>query len=586
MKKAVFFSLFLFVFSLQAKDTGLISDPGQSILSLKKIYQKIESYTKKYPDDDCIEIEELRVSLDHFYNAIIHLEKESRRDSFIGHVVDYVEDVLEHINSTTSFFLSFLKSEHNNFVNKDVIVEIFAQILRIENLVQSFCTEYREDDDFPYNERLRPLLKVKKGYVLHKLKSNESRDLFVHFLIEQSVLYIKDGRVVGDFSYESKKKFHQTLRSYGKKVIDRELKYDGLYERCQKKIKNNKVKESFSRDSFFSTLEKNDENLQVFVLYNLSKEFIELSLKKLKVDKNIFEEKNSSEQVIYMSTPVYDCSNVDFSNCIDDYQKWFNVYKNIKLAGVKVILAQNDYNNTLYATKWTRDHAYAVHDDETTYLLWSDAKTGHGKHQAWKNPYYLMRQKSKSFIKEQDDSIEHISIPRGEIEGGNTLYYPATKTLFIGISDGLQDYHDIEIYRESLDNAGLNHIKIIPIYFKTTREMIFYHLDTFMNRVGEQIILFKGAVTEESFQKIQNEVGSENIYSLHFQEAVHYVTNYIQVGKKLIIPKIPKSKRHGIYNYLKDLGYQLIIMDAVDSGYGGPHCITLDIGKLPDIKSE
>lgn len=568
-----------------------VVDFPKDLTSFKKIQNLLEDYVTEYPDDDGIEIEKLRKSLD---DIVYNLRSFAR---VVQKIKKYDQFFPKKTINQRYFFPHYVtlsnQEKFSSVIKKyNKILEIYPQTFKYYNLFGAYSPQEKTQA----RNFILSFARLTRGYRYFKNQygNKDGADLLKSFLIE-------------GFDYQSGKIKNQTNYVRGIEFIndvydcDVELKIHledidpTLYQEYLQKYRLKTYKNIFQKEQLF-TKGSFDEQLKKYTAYQVVKRYLEKEIKKIeiKLDFNLLKKAHyNPEQIIYMAPP-YDACIDDFKNMENltlNYQQWIHLYQAIKATGTEVIINSKCTVDKIFFERWTRDLSPVVYNNKHPIILWSFAQyqkydLGDGK---LLSKYPTRKNTKKVFSRIFNDSaLTQLEVLAGTLDGGDTLFYPAAEVLFIGVNPDLLTKNNApKLYQEVLNEAGYSHIKIIPLHYSGQKKIrsYFYHVDTFMARAGKKIILYKDAITADSLQKIEEVVGKDNIFNLHFQTATYYPTNYVQVGNLLIIPQVPSNKQHGLYNFLNKNGYILYPINGIDSGRGGPHCNTFDVGTLPDARN-
>lgn len=556
----------------------------QKELTLLQLQEKLSFYTANSLEGKTPFTHQLEVRLDQYAALLNHMHKYTVQNSPHSY-----PELPPYLFARYFFFkrpysnqkISEIKGAENPIL-ENWLKDFSLLAAALEKVYKNNYLKYHVNPEENQRE-IDNALKYREGFQYKDPLSHD--DFYVDFLYpfflndflltENKELVIKSTMKDAFYQLYEKENYQEKIKE------DLLLLGEQYYERYLKTV-NLKIKE----DKF----EEKSIHLETMFVLATSyfsqkiKEIDEFTLDKEKLEQVVI----NPHQVIYMSSPLIFCKYSSVNHAIFNYLQWNALRRIIEATGTKVVVFSEGLDEHNAREKWTRDLSPVFYDDNTAVILWSLQEYKSSPGAKVKIFHYETRKEASRIFKNNfADQVKHLEVAEGNIDGGDALFFPATETLFVSTTYDDESSSFEKHYQKALKEEGYENINIVKV--QKSHDIVykdfFYHLDTFMARLGDKIILYPQAMTPDSLERIKDVVGEENIYVMNDQEALALTSNYVQIGNMILIPYLPPEERHGLYRWIEAQGYLLYPFKGVDSGEGGPHCSTFDLGELPDARN-
>ncbi len=176
--------------------------------------------------------------------------------------------------------------------------------------------------------------------------------------------------------------------------------------------------------------------------------------------------------------------------------------------------------------------------------------------------------------------LKTVRVKDAWFEGGNVIQHVKTKTIFLGFQYG----HSAQLLEEAINKTQKEKYKVLPVELVNANRpdisvnqdgSYLYHLDTGMSEplAGGEVLLSHDITDPDTFKKIVEIIGHENIIFLSHEDSIGYAANLISVGRTVITSSISRHLRTS----LESKGYKVVegkdfSFDQLGFGNSGPHC--------------
>lgn len=175
----------------------------------------------------------------------------------------------------------------------------------------------------------------------------------------------------------------------------------------------------------------------------------------------------------------------------------------------------------------------------------------------------------------QEDGIKTVFVPAW-FEGGNVIRHFRSRTIFVGLEGNTQE-QDVGELLKAINGTQGDAWTAVPVPL-TNVDM--YHMDTGMSEElpNGEILLSPLLTDVDTYERICEIVGYENVIQLFDDEADRLATNMISVGDTLVMTGVCDDLR----GELAARGYKIVMPDDYgqedfEFGLGGVHCMTNDV---------
>lgn len=260
---------------------------------------------------------------------------------------------------------------------------------------------------------------------------------------------------------------------------------------------------------------------------------------------------------------------------------WESVRDALEDTGAKVQVIDGSLTAGRSIEVYVRDIAFVLED--TVYLpdkefIETAQFTSRGGDQKIDNDSYLQElNQIRKFYEEQGYKI--VDVKGAWFEGGNIIPIKngTGNTLFTGIAnDEMVEFS--EVLLKSINETQPEKWKMVGV--PLVQYDPFYHLDLGMSNQlpNGEVILYRGVTDQDTYTRIVESVGVENVIEVDAETANSYSINLNFSGNTIILSGDSPELRE----QLEERGYKVVTpsdygLDTFEFGQGGVHCITNEI---------
>lgn len=162
------------------------------------------------------------------------------------------------------------------------------------------------------------------------------------------------------------------------------------------------------------------------------------------------------------------------------------------------------------------------------------------------------------------------------VHGGNIVYYPEKKVIFVGGTDHADCLEEIKKLKHSTPDYTL-----VPLTIRSQHSKTLFHLDFCLAHLGQhQFIACLDALTPESRQILKQWVPLKNIVEVDPETARKKACNIVMVGNTAICPYLTEHLKHEFNaRHIETVDPARLGLKAgsFDLPMGSAHCITNEI---------
>ena len=262
------------------------------------------------------------------------------------------------------------------------------------------------------------------------------------------------------------------------------------------------------------------------------------------------------------------------------YLQWHCIRHALVKAGAHLEIISPLDKESGYREVYTRDRYVMIGD--TAYL----PDPQELQDLSYKGVHWLSEKGAKGYIGEvaqvekalKERGVKTVTVKGAWFEGGNVVRHFSSRTIFAGIHGAWSSEDSAQRLLAAINETQAEKWKLQPVLLTNYPAM--YHMDTGMSEElpNGEVMLSSLVTDKETYQKICDIVGAENVIDLSKDEAARLATNVIDVGDTLVMTGNCKDLREK----LTDKGYTVIMPDdygqsSFEFGLGGVHCMTNDL---------
>lgn len=293
---------------------------------------------------------------------------------------------------------------------------------------------------------------------------------------------------------------------------------------------------------------------------------------------------NPENRSFVMITPHDHSLGADLQYRMETRAKWEATKDALEDAGAHVITIDGTANDGSGREVYVRDRAVIIGD--IAYIPDFEYAITSGMQYEEVYNYQKDAEQIAEFLAGQGYEVIHVQ--DAWFEGGNVVLHPTNEqnTIFLGM-DGTTDVFSANnliaaINSTQTEQWTLQGVPLVDTYEGGSFEL--YHLDLGMTYAlpNGEIIIYPGVTDEETYTRIQEIVGADNIIEIDRETALTFSTNFNHVGNTIIMTGTTPE----LTEILEGRGYEVVSpedygMETFEFGLGGVHCITNEIRWRP-----